>query len=65
AVPLAVLLFLARLLLRHGAATAAGPRRAPVLVALAAAAVSAPAAAAGLLVHAVFALSRASAHVTT
>ncbi|MCB5182339.1 hypothetical protein LG632_23535, partial [Streptomyces sp. SMC 277] len=63
AVPLAVLLFLARLLLRHGAPARA--RRAPVLVALAAAAVSAPVAAAGLLVHAVFALSRASAHAHT
>ncbi|RSS78796.1 hypothetical protein EF918_19670 [Streptomyces sp. WAC06614] len=58
--PLAVLLFLARLLLRHGAPARA--RRAPVLVALVTAAVSAPVAAAGLLVHAVFALSRASAH---
>ncbi|MFJ3927185.1 hypothetical protein [Streptomyces sp. NPDC090022] len=61
AAPLAVLLFLARLLLRHGTG------RAPVLTvftALAAGAVPALAAA-GLLVHAVFALSRASAHAHT
>ncbi|MFE2251766.1 hypothetical protein ACFXC2_34305, partial [Streptomyces lavendulae] len=60
AVPLAVLLFLVRLLLRHGAP------RAPLAAALALALVPAPAAvaaaAAGLLVHAVLALSRASAH---
>ncbi|MEU3723185.1 hypothetical protein [Streptomyces sp. NPDC031705] len=60
AVPLAVLLFLARLLLRHGA------HRVPVAVALACALVpvpaAVPAAAAGLLVHAFLALSRASAH---
>ncbi|MCX5194536.1 hypothetical protein OOK31_11610 [Streptomyces sp. NBC_00249] len=60
AVPLAVLLFLARLLLTHGT------HRAPVAAALALALVPAPAAAlaaaAGLLVHAVLALSRASAH---
>ncbi|MFD8986398.1 hypothetical protein [Streptomyces sp. NPDC059564] len=60
AVPLAVLLFLTRLLLRHGA------HRAPVALALALALLPAPAAvsaaAAGLLVHAVLALSRASAH---
>ncbi|MFG2990088.1 hypothetical protein ACGFZK_12520 [Streptomyces sp. NPDC048257] len=60
AVPLALLLFLTRLLLRHGA------HRAPVGAALALALVpvpvAAPAAAAGLLVHAVLALSRASAH---
>ncbi|MET8749448.1 hypothetical protein ABZW32_05105 [Streptomyces sp. NPDC004667] len=60
AVPLAVLLFLVRLLLRHGA------HRAPLAAALALALVPAPAAvaaaAAGLLVHAVLALSRASAH---
>ncbi|MFD8021012.1 hypothetical protein ACFV6G_11370 [Streptomyces lavendulae] len=55
-----MLLFLVRLLLRHGA------HRAPVAAALALALVPAPAAvaaaAAGLLVHAVLALSRASAH---
>ncbi|MFF4317576.1 hypothetical protein [Streptomyces sp. NPDC001568] len=60
AVPLAVLLFLARLLLGHGA------HRAPPAVALALALVPVPAvvtaAAAGLLVHAFLALSRASAH---
>ncbi|MFH7594930.1 hypothetical protein WDV06_07435, partial [Streptomyces racemochromogenes] len=60
AVPLAVLLFLARLLLRHGA------HRAPVAAALALALVPAPAAVyaavAALLVHAFLALSRASAH---
>ncbi|MGR4881983.1 hypothetical protein ACIPUC_21670 [Streptomyces sp. LARHCF249] len=60
AVPLALLLFLTRLLLRHGA------HRGPVAAALALALVPAPAAAsaaaAGLLVHAVLALSRASAH---
>ncbi|MGW8781872.1 hypothetical protein ACWGNM_27965 [Streptomyces sp. NPDC055796] len=60
AVPLAVLLFLTRLLLGHGA-----PRR-PVAAALALALVPTPpavsVAAAGLLVHAVLALSRASAH---
>ncbi|WP_329198063.1 MULTISPECIES: hypothetical protein [unclassified Streptomyces] len=60
AVPLAALLFLTRLLLAHGA------HRAPVAAALAVALVPVPAAplaaAAGLLVHAVFALSRASAH---
>ncbi|EFL17456.1 predicted protein [Streptomyces sp. C] len=58
--PLAVLLFLARLLLRHGA------HRTPVAAALALALVpdpaAVPAAAAGLLVHAFLALSRASAH---
>ncbi|MFD9412608.1 hypothetical protein ACFWBN_37165, partial [Streptomyces sp. NPDC059989] len=60
AVPLALVLFLTRLLLRHGA------HRGPVAAALALALVpfpaAAPAAAAGLLVHAVLALSRASAH---
>ncbi|MFD9575198.1 hypothetical protein ACFWBI_35935 [Streptomyces sp. NPDC059982] len=60
AVPLAVLLFLVRLLLRHGT------HRAPVALALALALVPVPAAvaaaAAGLLVHAALALSRASAH---
>ncbi|MFD9371483.1 hypothetical protein ACFWA6_27825, partial [Streptomyces sp. NPDC060020] len=60
AVPLALLLFLTRLLLRHGA------HRGPVGAALALALVPVPAAAiaaaAGLLVHAVLALSRASAH---
>ncbi|MEU3405532.1 hypothetical protein ABZ766_16560 [Streptomyces sp. NPDC006670] len=60
AVPLAVLLFLVRLLLGHGA------RRAPVAAALALALVPVPAAVyaavAGLLVHAFLALSRASAH---
>ncbi|MFI8385075.1 hypothetical protein [Streptomyces sp. NPDC085540] len=60
AVPLALLLFLTRLLLRHGA------HRAPVGAALALALVPVPvaplAAAAGLLVHAVLALARASAH---
>ncbi|MET9322420.1 hypothetical protein ABZX75_19845 [Streptomyces sp. NPDC003038] len=60
AVPLAVVLFLTRLLLRHGA------RRGPAAVALALALVPVPAVvlatAAGLLVHAVLALSRASAH---
>lgn len=60
AVPLALLLFLTRLLLRHGA------HRAPLGAALALALVPVPeaalAAAAGLLVHAVLALSRASAH---
>ncbi|MEV6952369.1 hypothetical protein [Streptomyces sp. NPDC051183] len=62
AVPLAVLLFLTRLLLAHGAA------RGPVAAALALALLPTPAgplaAAAGLLVHAVLALSRASAHAT-
>ncbi|MFJ8160974.1 hypothetical protein ACIRBY_08570 [Streptomyces sp. NPDC096136] len=60
AVPLAVLLFLVRLLLGHGA------HRAPVAAALALALVPGPvavyAAVAGLLVHALTALSRASAH---
>ncbi|GAA2631982.1 hypothetical protein GCM10010425_34550 [Streptomyces spororaveus] len=60
AVPLALLLFLTRLLLRHGA------HRAPICAALALALVPVPAAAtaaaAGLLVHAVLALARASAH---
>ncbi|WP_051831991.1 hypothetical protein [Streptomyces katrae] len=60
AVPLAVLLFLTRLLLVHGAP------RGPVAAALALALVPTPpavtAAAAGLLVHAVLVLSRASAH---
>ncbi|MGW6786682.1 hypothetical protein [Streptomyces sp. NPDC054987] len=60
AVPLALLLFLTRLLLRHGS------RRGPVAAALALALIpvpaAAPAAAAALLVHAVLALSRASAH---
>ncbi|MFD3324221.1 hypothetical protein, partial [Streptomyces sp. NPDC058701] len=60
AVPLAVLLFLARMLLRHGA------DRRPVAAALVLALVPVPAAAvaaaAGLLVHAFLALSRASAH---
>ncbi|MFD4937208.1 hypothetical protein [Streptomyces virginiae] len=60
AVPLALLLFLTRLLLRHGA------HRAPVCAGLVLALVPVPAAAlaaaAGLLVHAVLALARASAH---
>ncbi|MFD3721383.1 hypothetical protein [Streptomyces sp. NPDC058674] len=60
AVALALLLFLTRLLLRHGA------DRRPVAAALALALVPAPAAAlaaaAGLLVHGVLTLSRASAH---
>ncbi|MFF3858540.1 hypothetical protein [Streptomyces sp. NPDC002209] len=60
AVPLAVLLFLTRLLLVHGAP------RGPVVAALALALLpvppAVPAAAAGLLVHAVLVLSRASAH---
>ncbi|WP_326588145.1 hypothetical protein [Streptomyces sp. NBC_01294] len=60
AVPFALLLFLTRLLLRHAA------HRGPVCAALALALVPVPAAvlaaAAGLLVHAVLALSRASAH---
>ncbi|MFD7263966.1 hypothetical protein, partial [Streptomyces sp. NPDC059874] len=59
-VPLALLLFLTRLLLRHGA------RGGPIAVALALALVPFPAAvlasAAGLLVQAVLVLSRASAH---
>lgn len=63
AVPLALLLFLTRLLLRHGAP------RGPVGAALALALVPVPAAAlaavAGLLVHAVLALARASAHART
>ncbi|MCX4527932.1 MULTISPECIES: hypothetical protein [unclassified Streptomyces] len=61
AVPLAVLLFLTRLLLSHGAR---GAHRRPVAAALALALIPAavPAAAAGLLVLAVLALSRASAH---
>ncbi|MER7122210.1 hypothetical protein ABT379_24955, partial [Streptomyces goshikiensis] len=61
AVPLAVLLFLTRLLLSHGAR---GAHRRPVAAALALALVpaAAAAAAAGLLVLAVLALSRASAH---
>ncbi|WP_063831345.1 hypothetical protein [Streptomyces sp. NRRL F-2664] len=60
AVPLALLFFLTRLLLRHGS------RRGPVAAALALALIPVPgaaaAAAAVLLVHAVLALSRASAH---
>ncbi|MFC9587588.1 hypothetical protein ACFVJ8_32845 [Streptomyces yangpuensis] len=60
AVPIALLLLLTRLLLRHGS------RRGPVAAALALALIpvpaAAPAAAAALLVHAVLALSRASAH---
>ncbi|THA55197.1 hypothetical protein E6R62_15160 [Streptomyces sp. A1136] len=60
AVPLAALLFLTRLVLAHGAP------RVPAAAALAVALVPVPsaslAAAAGLLVHAVVALSRASAH---
>ncbi|WP_327285286.1 MULTISPECIES: hypothetical protein [unclassified Streptomyces] len=60
AVPLALLLFLARLLLVHGAP------RGPVAAALALVLVPTPpavaAAAAGLLVHAALVLSRASAH---
>uniref|UniRef100_A0AAU2JWP8 Integral membrane protein n=1 Tax=Streptomyces sp. NBC_00049 TaxID=2903617 RepID=A0AAU2JWP8_9ACTN len=60
AVPLALVLFLTRLLLRHGA------HRGPVAAALALALVPLPeavlAAAAGLLVQAVLALCRASAH---
>ncbi|MFE2330430.1 hypothetical protein ACFXD5_42095 [Streptomyces sp. NPDC059385] len=63
AVPLALLLFLTRLLLRHGA------RRAPIAAALAFALVPVPAAAlaavAGLLVQAVLVLARASAHART
>ncbi|MFD7033644.1 hypothetical protein ACFWAR_37015 [Streptomyces sp. NPDC059917] len=63
AVPLAVLLFLTRLLVRHT------PHRVPAAIALAVALipnpVAAAAAAAGLLVHATVALSRASAHAQT
>ncbi|MEV6576684.1 hypothetical protein AB0M92_00790 [Streptomyces sp. NPDC051582] len=60
AVPLAVLLFLARLLLGHGAPR--GPVAAALALALVPTPLAVPAAAAGLLVHAVLALSRASAH---
>lgn len=60
AVPLAVLFFLTRLLLRHGARR--GPVAAALLTALVPVPAAAAAAAAGLLVHAVLALSRASAH---
>ncbi|MER5733854.1 hypothetical protein ABT084_36930 [Streptomyces sp. NPDC002138] len=63
ALPLAVLLFLTRLLVRHT------PPRVPAAIALAVALipnpVAAAAAAAGLLVHATVALSRASAHAQT
>ncbi|MFJ7202228.1 hypothetical protein ACIQWR_01635 [Streptomyces sp. NPDC098789] len=63
AVPLALLLFLTRLLVRHT------PHRVPAAIALAVALipnpVAAAAAAAGLLVHATVALSRASAHAQT
>ncbi|OKK21205.1 hypothetical protein AMK16_09715 [Streptomyces sp. CB00455] len=59
-VPLAVLLFLARLLLRHG--TRRGPVAAALALALLPVPAAAAAAAAGLLVHAVRTLSRASAH---
>ncbi|MFB7465539.1 hypothetical protein ACFCZ1_18930 [Streptomyces sp. NPDC056224] len=60
AVPLAVLLFLTRLLLRHGAHR--GPVAAALVLALVPVPAAVTAAAAGLLVHAVLALSRASAH---
>ncbi|MEU9164319.1 hypothetical protein AB0D29_29120 [Streptomyces sp. NPDC048424] len=60
AVPLALLLFLTRLLLRHGAHR--GPVGAALVLALIPVPAAAIAAAAGLLVHAVLALSRASAH---
>ncbi|MEW2137828.1 hypothetical protein AB0892_14700 [Streptomyces sp. NPDC005409] len=60
AVPLALLLFLTRLLLRHGAHR--GPVGAALALALVPSPAAAAAAAAGLLVHAVLALSRASAH---
>ncbi|MFD3543209.1 hypothetical protein ACFWUQ_27440, partial [Streptomyces sp. NPDC058662] len=60
AVPLAVLLFLTRLLLRHGAHR--GPVAAALVLALVPVPVAVPAACAGLLVHAVRALARASAH---
>ncbi|MDJ0384409.1 hypothetical protein [Streptomyces sp. G-G2] len=63
AVPFAVLLFLTRLLVRHA------PHRVPAATALAVALIPYPgaaaAAAAGLLVHATVALSRASAHAQT
>ncbi|MFD4136724.1 hypothetical protein [Streptomyces goshikiensis] len=64
AVPLAVLLFLTRLLLSHGARGGAHhrPVAAALALALVPAAAAAAAAAAGLLVLAVLALSRASAH---
>ncbi|MCX5145561.1 hypothetical protein OHB36_02005 [Streptomyces sp. NBC_00320] len=60
AVPLAVLLFLTRLLLAHGAPR--GPVAAALALALLPTPLAVPAAAAGLLVHAVLVLSRASAH---
>ncbi|MBT2477112.1 hypothetical protein [Streptomyces sp. ISL-94] len=60
AVPLALVLFLTRLLLRHGAHR--GPVAAALALALLPFPAAAAAAAAGLLVHAVLALSRASAH---
>ncbi|MFF0217048.1 hypothetical protein [Streptomyces vinaceus] len=60
AVPLAVVLFLTRLLLGHGAPR--GPVAAALALALVPTPLAVPAAAAGLLVHAVLALSRASAH---
>ncbi|MEU4355404.1 hypothetical protein [Streptomyces virginiae] len=60
AVPLALLLFLTRLLLRHG--TRRGPVAAALALALIPVPAAAPAAAAALLVHALLALSRASAH---
>ncbi|MFJ6794525.1 hypothetical protein [Streptomyces sp. NPDC091268] len=62
ALPLAVLLFLTRLLLAHGAPR--GPVAAALALALLPTPVAAAAAAAGLLVHALLALSRASAHAT-
>ncbi|WP_411102014.1 hypothetical protein [Streptomyces sp. cmx-4-9] len=60
ALPLALLLFLTRLLLRHGAHR--GPVAAALLTALVPVPAVALAAAAGLLVQTVLALSRASAH---
>ncbi|WP_405529197.1 hypothetical protein OG592_14830 [Streptomyces avidinii] len=63
AVPLALLFFLTRLLLRHGAHRA--PVGAALVLALVPVPAAVPAAAAGLLVHAVLALSRASAHART
>ncbi|ROQ95984.1 hypothetical protein EDE04_2440 [Streptomyces sp. 2132.2] len=60
AVPLAALLFLTRLLLGHGAPR--GPVAAALALALVPTPLAVPAAASGLLVHAVLALSRASAH---
>ncbi|WKV72004.1 hypothetical protein AW27_011035 [Streptomyces sp. PCS3-D2] len=63
AVPLALLLFLTRLQLRHG--TRPGPVAAALAVALVPAPAAATAAAAALLVHTVLALSRACAHART